>query len=89
MAKLSKILKNEKRKEIVARYAEIRRELKAKGDYEGLTKLPRNASPTRLRNRDSIDGRPHAYMRKFGIARVHFRELANEGKIPGVKKASW
>jgi small subunit ribosomal protein S14 len=89
MAKLSKILKQEQRAEIVARYAAKRAELKAKGDYAGLAKLPRDASPTRLRNRDSIDGRPHAYMRKFGIARVNFRTLANDGKIPGVKKASW
>ena len=89
MAKLSKIVKNEKRKETVARYADKRAQLKAKHDYKGLAKLPRNASPTRVRNRDSIDGRPHAYLRKFGLARLHFRELASQGKIPGVKKASW
>ncbi|MDR2867396.1 MAG: 30S ribosomal protein S14 [Acholeplasmatales bacterium] len=89
MAKVSKIVKNEKRKVIVARYQEKRLELKKKGDYAGLAKLPRNASPVRVRHRDSIDGRPHGYLRKFGIARIHFRELASEGKIPGVKKASW
>jgi len=89
MAKTSKIVKNEQRKVVVERYAELRKQLKKEGRYAELSALPRNASPTRLRNRDSIDGRPHGYLRKFGIARVHFRELANEGKIPGVKKASW
>jgi small subunit ribosomal protein S14 len=89
MAKVSKIVKNEQRKEIVARYADKRAQLKKDGDWAGLAKLPRNASPVRVRHRDSIDGRPHGYIRKFGIARVHFRELANEGKLPGVKKASW
>ncbi|MDR2827834.1 MAG: 30S ribosomal protein S14 [Acholeplasmatales bacterium] len=89
MAKISKIVKEQKRREIVARYAEKRAELLKNHDYLGLQKLPRNASPTRLRNRDSLDGRPRGYIRKFGLARVHFRELANEGKLPGVKKASW
>jgi small subunit ribosomal protein S14 len=89
MAKLSKIVKNDKRRVIVERYREIREELKAKGDYAALAKLPRNASPTRLRNRDSLDGRPRGYMRKFGLSRLTFRELAHKGEIPGVKKASW
>lgn len=89
MAKKSKIVKNEKRKVIVERYREKVAELKAKGDYEGLAKLPRNASATRLRNRDSIDGRPRGYMRKFGLSRLKFRELAHKGELPGVKKASW
>ncbi len=89
MAKKSKIVKNEQRKVIVERYREKVAELKAAGDYEALQKLPRNASATRLRNRDSIDGRPRGYMRKFGLSRLKFRELAHKGELPGVKKASW
>ncbi|WP_338216814.1 30S ribosomal protein S14 [Companilactobacillus muriivasis] len=89
MAKKSKIARNKKQIELVARYAEIRKELKAKGDYIALSKLPRDSSPVRLKNRDSLDGRPHAYMRKFGMSRLNFRQLAHAGQIPGVKKASW
>ncbi|MGR3741125.1 30S ribosomal protein S14 [Companilactobacillus sp. DQM5] len=89
MAKKSKIAKLKRQQETVAKYAEIRQELKNNGDYVGLSKLPRNASPTRLHNRDELDGRPHAYMRKFGMSRLNFRKLAHAGKIPGVKKASW
>ena len=89
MAKKSKIMKNEKRKEIVARYKSKVDELKAKKDYLGLQKLPRNASKTRIRNRDSIYGRPRGYIRKFGLSRIKFRELAHKGELPGVKKASW
>ena len=89
MAKKSKIVKNEKRKVIVERYRDKVAELKAKGDYQALQKLPRNASATRVRNRDSIDGRPRGYMRKFGLSRLTFRELAHKGELPGVKKASW
>mgnify|MGYP001187676191 CR=1 FL=1 len=89
MAKKSLIVKNEQRREVVERYREIREELKKKGDYQALSKLPRNASPTRLRNRDSLDGRPRGYMRKFGLSRLSFRELAHKGELPGVKKASW
>ncbi len=89
MAKKSKIVKNQKRIEIANRYREKIAELKAKGDYEALQKLPRDASATRIRNRDSIDGRPHAYMRKFGLSRLKFRDLAHKGELPGVKKASW
>ncbi|TCT22381.1 SSU ribosomal protein S14P [Melghiribacillus thermohalophilus] len=89
MAKQSKIAKQRKRQEMVAKYAEIRRELKEKGDYEALRKLPRDSSPTRLHNRCQITGRPHAYIRKFGLSRIAFRELASKGQIPGVKKASW
>jgi small subunit ribosomal protein S14 len=89
MAKKSKIVKNEKRKVIVERYREIVLELKEKGDYQALQKLPRNASATRIRNRDSIDGRPHGYMRKFGLSRLKFRDMAHKGQLPGVKKASW
>ena len=78
-----------KREHAVKTYAAKRAALKEAGDYEGLQKLPRNASPTRLRNRCSATGRPRGYMRQFGISRVTFREMALEGKIPGVKKASW
>ena len=89
MAKKSKIVKEMKRREIVERYREIKAELKEKGDYQALQKLPRNASATRLRNRDAIDGRPRGYMRKFGLSRIKFREMAHKGELPGVKKASW
>jgi small subunit ribosomal protein S14 len=89
VAKKSKIVKEQKRREIVARYADKVRELREKGDYLGLQKLPRNASATRLRNRDAIDGRPRAFMRKFGLSRIKFRDLAHKGELPGVKKASW
>ena len=78
-----------KRQKTVAKYAAKRAELKAKGDYEGLDKLPKNASPIRLHNRCKLSGRPRGYMRKFGISRVLFRELALMGKIPGVTKSSW
>ena len=86
MAKKSKIVKFEKQKKLVERYAERRRELKEIGDYEALRKLPRDANPNRMRLRDILDGRPRAYMRKFGMSRLNFRRLAHEGKIPGVKK---
>lgn len=89
MAKKSLIIKNEKRREVVERYRDIRAALIEKGDYAGLSKLPRNASATRLRNRDALDGRPRGYMRKFGLSRLTFRKLAHKGEIPGVKKASW
>lgn len=89
MAKKSKIAKYEKQKELVEKYADLRRELKASGDYEALRKLPKDSNPNRLRLRDNIDGRPRAYMRKFGMSRINFRKLAHEGKIPGIKKASW
>lgn len=78
-----------KRQKMVAKYAAKRAELKAKGDYEGLDKLPKNASPIRLHNRCKLTGRPRGYMRKFGISRVLFRDLALAGKIPGVTKSSW
>lgn len=89
MAKKSKIVKDQKQRELVALYAEKRAALKAAKDYDGLAKLPKNASPVRLRNRDSIDGRPRAYIRKFGISRIKFREMAHKGELPGVKKSSW
>ncbi|QBO35258.1 30S ribosomal protein S14 [Periweissella cryptocerci] len=89
MAKKSKIAKAKKIEATVAKYAAKRAELKAAGDYVGLSKLPRNASPVRVHNRDWLDGRPHAYMRKFGMSRLNFRQLAHKGQIPGVQKASW
>ena len=89
MAKKSKIVKEMKRRVIVERYRDIVAELKEKGDYQALQKLPRNASATRLRNRDAIDGRPRGYMRKFGLSRIKFREMAHKGELTGVKKASW
>lgn len=89
MAKKSKIVKVEKQRKLIEKYAAKRRELKAKGDYIGLSKLPKDSAPTRLQNRDMLDGRPHGYIRKFGLSRIKFRELAHAGKLPGVKKASW
>ena len=78
-----------KRQRVVEKYAEKRKALLEAGDYEALQKLPRNASPVRLHNRCKLTGRPRGYMRQFGISRVTFREMANQGLIPGVKKASW
>jgi small subunit ribosomal protein S14 len=78
-----------KREKLVAKYAAKREALKAAGDYLALQKLPKNASPVRLHNRCSITGRPRGYMRQFGISRVTFRQMANMGLIPGVKKSSW
>ena len=78
-----------KRAKMVAKYAEKRAALKAAGDYEGLQKLPKNSSPVRLHNRCKLSGRPKGYMRQFGISRIDFREMALQGLIPGVKKASW
>ncbi|MFP7171128.1 30S ribosomal protein S14 [Terribacillus sp. 7520-G] len=89
MAKKSKIAKERKRQEMVMKYAELRRELKEKGDYEALRKLPRDSSPTRLKNRCEITGRPRGYMRQFGMSRIKFREYAHKGQVPGVRKASW
>jgi small subunit ribosomal protein S14 len=89
MAKKSKIVKQKKREALVARYMELRQELKAKGDYEALAALPRDSSPTRLHNRCPLTGRPHGYMRKFHMSRIAFREYAHKGQIPGVRKASW
>lgn len=89
MAKKSKIVRYNKKLKLLEQYADLRRELKAKGDYEALRKLPRDSNPNRLKNRDRIDGRPHAYMQKFGMSRINFRNLAHEGKIPGVTKSSW
>lgn len=89
MAKKSIIAREKKRERMVAKYADLRKKLKEAGDYEALDKLPRNALPVRLHNRCKLTGRPKGYMRKFGLCRVKFREMALDGKIPGVTKASW
>lgn len=89
MAKKSMVVKNEKRKVLIDKYATKRQELKELGDQEGLQKLPRNSSPTRYKNRDMLTGRPRSYMRRFGLDRINFREKASKGEIPGVTKSSW
>ncbi|APF34845.1 30S ribosomal protein S14 [Microbacterium sp. 2P01SA-2] len=101
MAKKSKIARNNQREEVVARYAEKRAELKKtlvdpnatdearEAARVGLQKLPRNASPVRVRKRDAIDGRPRGHLSKFGISRVRFRDMAHKGELPGVTKSSW
>jgi len=89
MAKESIKARERKRENLVEKYAEKRKALKEAGDYIGLQKLPKNASPVRLHNRCQLTGRPKGYMRLFGISRINFREMANKGLIPGVKKASW
>lgn len=89
MAKESVKARQRKREALTAKYAEKRAALKAAGDYEALDKLPKNASPVRLHNRCQLSGRPRGYMRYFGVSRIKFREMALEGKIPGVRKASW
>jgi small subunit ribosomal protein S14 len=89
MAKKSIVARDAKRRRMHDKYAAKRAELKALGDHEGLAKLPRNSSPTRLKNRCSETGRPRAYMRTFGLSRLSFREHASKGEIPGVTKSSW
>jgi small subunit ribosomal protein S14 len=89
MAKESIKARQRKRERMVAQYAEKRAALKAAGKYQELDKLPKNASPVRLKNRCQLTGRPRGYMRFFGLSRVTFRDMALEGKIPGVTKASW
>lgn len=89
MARTSTVAKNEKRKRMVAKYEARRKELKALGDYEGLQKLPRNSAPTRVQSRCILTGRGRAVYKKFGLCRNVFRQLALEGKIPGIRKASW
>lgn len=101
MAKKSKIVRNERRRAVVARYAERRAELKEivrsptstpdqrLAAQRALARQPRDASPVRLRNRDAVDGRPRGHLRKFGLSRVRMRELAHQGQLPGVRKASW
>ena len=89
MAKESMKAREVKRQRTVDKYAERRKALKEAGDYDALQRLPKNASPIRLHNRCKLTGRPKGYMRTFGISRVTFREMANQGLIPGVRKASW
>ncbi|MCB0395367.1 MAG: 30S ribosomal protein S14 [Flavobacteriales bacterium] len=89
MAKESIKARERKRQRMVEKYADKRAALKEAGDYIGLSRLPRNSSSVRLHNRCNISGRPKGYMRQFGISRVLFRELAAEGKIPGITKSSW
>jgi len=89
MAKKSWFERNKKKKLLAQKYAAKRAELKAKGDYAALAKLPRNSSPVRVTNRCPISGRRHGYLRKFNCSRLTFRELALNGMIPGVTKASW
>jgi small subunit ribosomal protein S14 len=101
MAKKSKIVKNDRRRDVVARYAERRAELKriirAPGStpeqrlaaQRALARHPRDASPVRLRNRDAVDGRPRGHLRKFGLSRVRVRDMAHDGQLPGIRKASW
>ena len=89
MAKTSIKARELKREKMVARYAAKRKALKEAGNWEALDKLPRNASPVRLHNRCKISGRPKGFMRKFGISRIAFRDMASQGKIPGITKSSW
>lgn len=101
MAKKSKIARNEQRKTVVAKYAERRAELKRRISHPGtepearaaaiaeLGRQPRDASRTRLRNRDAVDGRPRGHLRKFGLSRIRFREMAHRGELPGITKSSW
>ena len=89
MAKESQWAREAKKRRTVALYAERRAALKAAGDYAGLQKLPRNASPVRLHNRCRLTGRPKGFLRMFGVARIAFREMAQQGLIPGITKASW
>jgi len=89
MARKSNIARDEKRQKMIQKFAAKRAELKALGDQEGLAKLPRNSSPTRWKNRCVMTGRPHGYMRQFGLSRIAFREHASKGEIPGVTKSSW
>ncbi len=89
MARLSVVVRNDKRRKMVEKFADKRAALKAAGDQEGLDKLPKNASPIRVRNRCMLTGRPRGYIRKFGLCRNQFRELGSYGKIPGLTKSSW
>jgi small subunit ribosomal protein S14 len=89
MAKKSIVVRDLKRQKMITQYGAKRAELKKMGDFEGLARLPRNSSPTRWKNRCIETGRPHGYMRAFGLSRLSFREHANKGEIPGITKASW
>ena len=89
MAKESMKARERRRQELVLKYAEKRAKLKAEGDYVGISRLPRNSNPIRLHNRCKLTGRPKGYMRQFGLSRITFREMASQGLIPGIRKASW
>ena len=89
MAKKSAVARDKKRQAMILKYAAKRAELKEMGDLDGLQKLPKNSSPSRWKNRDVLSGRPRAYMRRFGLSRINFREKAVKGEIPGVTKSSW
>lgn len=89
MAKKSMIARDRKRQKMIEKFAAKRAELKAAGDLDGLQKLPRNSSPTRWKNRDTLSGRSRGYMRRFGLSRINFREKASKGEIPGITKSSW
>ncbi|AIY06731.1 30S ribosomal protein S14 [Planococcus sp. PAMC 21323] len=89
MAKKSKVARHDKQQLLVEKFADRRQELKENRDFQALAALPKDSSPTRLKNRCGVTGRPRGYMRKFGMSRIIFRELAHKGQIPGVKKASW
>lgn len=89
MAKKSVLARNEKRAKLIEKYTAKRAQLKAEGNWEELQKLPKNSSPVRYKNRCGITGRSKGYLRDFGLSRIKFRELANEGKVPGVRKSSW
>ncbi|MFY0762641.1 30S ribosomal protein S14 [Metabacillus dongyingensis] len=89
MARKAKAVKELKRQAMVEKYRELRTKLKEEGDLEAFRKLPRDSSPTRLKNRCEISGRPRGYIRKFKLSRIAFREYAHKGQLPGVKKASW
>jgi small subunit ribosomal protein S14 len=89
MARKSLLAREDKRKRLSEKFAQKRKELLEKGDYDGLQLLPRNSAPTRLHNRCKMTGRPRAYYRKFGVSRLVLREMALRGEIPGLKKASW
>jgi small subunit ribosomal protein S14 len=89
MAKKSWIARERRRKQLVEQYADRRKALKAAGDWEGLQKLPRDSSAVRIRNRCRLTGRARGYIRKFGLSRIAFRELARAGIIPGIRKSSW
>jgi small subunit ribosomal protein S14 len=89
MAKTSQVARQKRRERLAAKYAERRKRFKELGDYAALSKLPRNSNPIRLKSRCAVTGRARGYYRKFGLSRLTFRKLALEGKIPGIRKASW
>lgn len=89
MAKKSQLARNKKRMRLANRFADKRAALKKEGNWEALQKLPRNASPVRIKNRCAITGRSRGYLRLFGLSRIQFREMARRGEIPGIKKSSW